>query len=72
MTTLQSMESTPMAPYVGLLDSMTREQKMIVVKYITESMEKPDHNVAEQVRKKYGAFTVTGTCCHRKGMAYGA
>ena len=55
MTTLQSMESTPMAPYVGLLDSMTREQKMIVVKYITESMEKPDHNVAEQVRKKYGA-----------------
>ena len=30
-----------MAPYMGLLDGMTPEQKMIVVTYITESMEKP-------------------------------
>ena len=43
-----------MAPYTGLLDGMTREQKMIVVTYITESMEKPKVDVVEQVRRKYG------------------
>ena len=40
MTTLaQRIKETPMAPYTKLLDGMTREQKMIVVTYITESME---------------------------------
>ena len=40
MTALaQRIKETPLAPYMGLLDRMTREQKMIVVTYITESME---------------------------------
>ena len=43
-----------MAPYTGLLDGMTREQKMIVVTYITESMDMPKTDVVEQVRRKYG------------------
>ena len=55
MTTLaQRIKETPMAPYTGLLDAMTREQKMIVVTYITESMEEPKVDVVEQVRRKYG------------------
>lgn len=37
----QRIKETPLAPYTGLLDGMTREQKMIVVTYITKSMEKP-------------------------------
>lgn len=37
----QRIKETPMAPYTELLDGMTREQKMIVVTYITESMEEP-------------------------------
>ena len=42
MTTLaQRIKETPMAPYIDLLRGMTREQKQIVVTYITESMEEP-------------------------------
>lgn len=56
MTTLaQRIKETPMAPYTGLLDAMTREQKMIVVTYITESMEKPAVEAksnAEIIREK--------------------
>ena len=32
------IKSTPMAPYINLMQGMTREQKMIVVMYLTESM----------------------------------
>lgn len=31
-----------MAPYVSLLRGMTREQKQIVVTFITESMDEPE------------------------------
>lgn len=42
MTTLaQRINETPMAPYMKLLQGMTREQKRIVVTFITESMEEP-------------------------------
>jgi antitoxin MazE len=55
MTALaQRIKETPLAPYTGLLDGLTSEQKMIVVTYITESMEKPKVDVVEQVRRKYG------------------
>lgn len=43
MTTLaQRIKETPMAPYMALLRGMTREQKQIVVTFITESMEEPE------------------------------
>ena len=51
----QRIKETPLAPYTGLLDGMTREQKMIVVTYITESMEAPTAsaiNNEEVIRKK--------------------
>ena len=39
MTTLaQRIKVTPMAPYMTLLQRMTREQKQIVVSFITESI----------------------------------
>jgi len=42
MTALaQRIKETPLAPYMGLLQGMTREQKMIVLTFITESMEEP-------------------------------
>jgi len=42
MTTLaQRIKETPMAPYMGLLQGMTLEQKQIVVTFITESMVEP-------------------------------
>lgn len=56
MTALaQRIKETPMAPYMGLLDGMTREQKMIVVTFLTESMgTSTKENVVEQVRRKFG------------------
>ena len=44
-----------MAPYAALLRGMTREQKQIVVTYITESMEEPAVEAksnAEIIREK--------------------
>lgn len=37
----QRIKETPMAPYMGLLQGMTHEQKQIVVTFITESMLEP-------------------------------
>jgi len=59
MTTLaQRITDTPMAPYMGLIRSMTREQKQIVVSFITESMREPKEvgsteKLIEMVRKKF-------------------
>ena len=56
MTTFaQRISETPMAPYAALLRSMTREQKQIVVTYLTESMEETavvDKSNAEIIREK--------------------
>ena len=56
-----------MAPYTGLLDGMTREQKMIVVTYITESMEEPKKSgkpykvmpVSDSIKKWSGCASFT-------------
>ena len=55
MTSLaQRIKETPMAPYMGLLDGMTREQKQIVVTFLTESMkEQKARTNAEIVREKF-------------------
>ena len=44
------IKSTPMAPYINLMQGMTREQKMIVVMYLTESM-----NENEPSQSNYGS-----------------
>ena len=62
MTTIQRIKETPMAPYVGLLDGMTREQKQIVVTYILESMEEPvveAKSNAEIIREKFKRLKIS-------------
>ena len=57
MTALaQRIKETPLAPYLGLLRGMTREQKQIVVTFLTESMEEPTMKArtnAEIIREKF-------------------
>jgi hypothetical protein len=54
-----------MAPYTALLRGMTREQKQIVVSYITESMEEPmeepktRREVPAEFRKLRGMVNIT-------------
>ncbi|MBQ3753939.1 MAG: hypothetical protein II864_10415 [Prevotella sp.] len=62
MTTLaQRIKETPMAPYLGLLRGMTREQKQIVVTFITESMEetKAKRQVPAEFKRLRGMVNVT-------------
>ena len=62
MTTIQRIKETPMAPYVGLLDGMTREQKQIVVTYILESMEEPvveAKSNADIIREKFKRLKIS-------------
>jgi hypothetical protein len=62
MTTLaQRISETPMAPYAALLRSMTREQKRIVVTFITESMEEPKakRQVPAEFKKLRGIVNIT-------------
>lgn len=62
MTTLaQRIKETPMAPYTTLLQRMTREQKQIVVTFITESMNEPvgKRQVPAEFKKLRGMVNVT-------------
>jgi hypothetical protein len=62
MTTLaQRITDTPMAPYMGLIRSMTREQKQIVVSFITESMRetKLQRQVPAEFKRLRGMVNIT-------------
>ena len=50
-----------MAPYADLLRGMTREQKQIVLTYITESMEEPKvkREVPAEFKKLRGLVSIT-------------
>ena len=50
-----------MAPYMALLQGMTREQKHIVVTFITESMEEPvnKRQVPAEFKKLRGMVNIT-------------
>ena len=50
-----------MAPYITLLQRMTREQKQIVVTFITESMEEPvsKRQVPAEFKKLRGMVNIT-------------
>ena len=69
-TTAQRIKETPIAPYLGLLDGMTREQKMIVVTYITESMEEPAVEAksnAEIIREKLNRLKISPEIARLRG-----
>ena len=55
------VQSTPMAPYMGLIRSMTREQKQIVVSFITESMRetKLQRQVPAEFKRLRGMVNIT-------------
>ena len=55
------IKETPLAPYMDLLDAMTREQKMIVITYITESMEEPKakRQVPAEFKRLRGMVSIT-------------
>ena len=62
MTTLaQRIKETPMAPYMALLKGLTREQKQIVVTFITESMEEPtpQRQVPPEFKRLRGMVNIT-------------
>ena len=47
----QRITETPIAPYLGVLKAMTREEKRIVVMFLIETMEEQESDVNE-LRKK--------------------
>ena len=47
----QRITETPIAPYLGVLQAMTREEKRIVVMFLIETMEEQESDVNE-LRKK--------------------
>ena len=59
--TAQRIKETPMAPYMALLQGMTREQKRIVMTFITESMEEPvpKRQVPAKFKKLRGMVNIT-------------
>ena len=61
MTTIQRLKSTRMAPYIGLMQEMTREEKQIVVTFLTESMEEPKakRQVPEEFKKLRGMVSIS-------------
>ena len=66
----QRINETPMAPYRGLLDGMTREQKQIVVTYITESMEESaveENSNADIVREKLKRLKISPEIARLRG-----
>lgn len=53
MTTVaQRITETPIAPYLGVLQAMSREEKRIVVMFLIETMEEQDSDV-DEIRKKF-------------------
>ena len=47
----QRITETPIAPYLGVLQAMTREEKRIVVMFLIETMEEQESDV-DEMRKK--------------------
>ncbi|MBQ7495828.1 MAG: hypothetical protein IJT75_08805 [Bacteroidaceae bacterium] len=59
--TAQKVASTPMAPYIGLMRGMSREDKQIVVTFLVEEMEEPQvrRQVPASFKKLRGMVNIT-------------
>ena len=42
MTSVQKIQETPMAPYIGLMQGMSHKQKRVVIAFLSDSMKEPD------------------------------
>ena len=58
------IQMTPMAPYLGLLQGMSREDKRIVIMFLTESLgdtnEKPNESALSKEERKRGLMSLAG------------
>ena len=61
MTSLaQRISETSMAPYLGLLRGMSREEKQVVVAFLVDTMEEPiEKTNREIIREKYKSLKVS-------------
>ncbi len=61
MTALaQRIVETPMAPFTALLRSLTREQKQVVVAFLTDTMDEPEVKSNDAIiREKYKNLKVS-------------
>lgn len=53
------INETPLAPYLGILTAMNKEQKMIVLSYLYESLEEPKSDIKDQILEKYKNLHIT-------------
>ena len=60
MTSLQKVQSTPMAPYVGLMEKMSNQDKVAVATFLVATVphvkvveEQPEMTNADVIREKY-------------------
>ena len=65
MTALaQRIEETPMAPYVGLIRGMSREDKKIVIMFLTESLDETRDEIEKprlsKEERKRGLMSLAG------------
>lgn len=47
MTTTLKMKSNPMAPYMGLMKGMTREQKLTVMAYLVDTLQDEEQHLTD-------------------------
>jgi hypothetical protein len=51
MTTVQKIQETPMAPYIGLMQGMSHKQKRVVIAFLSDSMKEPDKTEEKMMLK---------------------
>ena len=51
MTTVQKIQETPMAPYIGLMQGMSHKQKRVVIAFLSDSMKEPDETEDKKMLK---------------------
>ena len=60
----KKLKATPMAPYFNLLQGMSREDKKIVIMFLTESLAETDEKAAElrlsREERKRGLMSLAG------------
>ncbi|MBO7140504.1 MAG: hypothetical protein J6W19_08055 [Prevotella sp.] len=60
----RKLQETPMAPYTGLLQGMSREEKKIVIMFLAESLAESKEEVKEPIlskeERKRGLMSLAG------------
>ena len=60
MTTIQRLKSTRVAPYIGLIQELTPEERHLLVMFLTEQEEpKTKRQVPAEFKKLHGIVNIT-------------